>query len=201
MSLLAQLSSLTLVGTVFIDGWNAQNFRPLSMSIALGGAGGVAGVGGADLDPLLEVGGHIIGELLLRRHFEIVISLFDGFEKQAAIAIAGDDCRPGVAPFADAFPGIEPESSLDLLGGGCMAGVAFADQNGADTLLEEGRLFRRGSGFGLGLLRGGRLRAGELGADHPKESKTGDILHVNHRTARIGNYLGYLTITRARGVG
>ncbi len=80
MSLRGQAASLTSGGGVFFGGWKAQNLRPFSMSIShlrdLGG--GVARVGGAHRDPLLEVGDHRVGELvLLGRHRLHVFRVLD----------------------------------------------------------------------------------------------------------------------------
>jgi hypothetical protein len=59
----------------------------------------VARIGRPHLDPADEVGNHLRRQLLLRRHFQRFV--LDGCDQQAVLDLAGNDCRPALAPCAD----------------------------------------------------------------------------------------------------
>ena len=162
MAPFGQDASLTAGGSARFGGWNDQNLRPFSMSISYLTtlAGPSRGSGGAEGDPLLEVGDHLVGEFLLGRHLQLIFGLLDGLDEQALLGVAGDEGRAVVAALAEPFAGVQGQAAANLLGALGVAAVALADQHGADVLLEEGELFRRrlaglGRGLGVQFGRGG----------------------------------------------
>ena len=68
----------------------------------------------------------------------------DRLEEQALLGLAGDDGRPAVAALEQAVAVIDAQAALGV-GVGGVAGVAVADQERPDLLLEERhRRFARG---------------------------------------------------------
>ena len=103
----------------------------------------VARVGCPHRHPALEVGDHLVGQLLLGRHLEVVVLVADRLDQQALLEVARHDRGAEVAPLADALPRVEHEVRLDLLGRRGVALVAVLDQHRADLRLEERELLRR----------------------------------------------------------
>jgi len=106
--------------------------------------GGIARVGSAHGDPLLEIGDDLAAQLLLGRHLEIFLGVvLEPLDKQALRRLARNDGRSGVASLEQAAAAIERQSPLDLLGRRRVAGIALLDQHRPDLLLKESDLVCR----------------------------------------------------------
>ena len=100
----------------------------------------VARIGRADFHPLLEVGDHLGGELVLLRrhgHVGILVLVAHGDEEQALLGLAGDDGGAAVAAFEHRFCGVEQQAALDFLAAGAVAFVATLHEDGPDFFLEK----------------------------------------------------------------
>ena len=114
MSDRGQAVSLTAGGFTISGGWNAQNCRPFSTSIA----GRLrrrraARVGRAHLDPLLEVGDDRAGSRPSAAS-EAIVRVADRGDQQAFVGFARHDRRAGVAPLAQALAAVDQEAAFDF---------------------------------------------------------------------------------------
>ena len=116
----------------------------------LAGRGGRSGranarVGRALANPFGEVREDAGVELCaVLGHLECRVRVAESLEQQAGVGLAGDDGRAGRAAFEQAVAGVEDEAGLFLRGG--VALVTLGGEHGADVLLEELDLSRRGRG-------------------------------------------------------
>ena len=82
-------------------------------------------VGGAHLDPGLEVRDDRVRELPLGGHPELLVAVADRADEQALVGLAGHDRRAGVAALAEALAAVETEPAPQLLGGARVALAAL----------------------------------------------------------------------------
>ena len=106
-------------------------------------------VGRADLDPALEVGDHVVGQLRSAQgHPEVETRVPHRPQQEAAARLARLDGGAPHAAFEHASAVVQPKSAFRDLRA-VVAGVAVLDQDRADLLLEELEIlrgeFRRGS--------------------------------------------------------
>ena len=147
----------------------------------------VARIGRAHLHPGLEVGDHRVGQLLLRRHLEVLILVVDRLDEQTFLRIARDDRRPQVAPLAHPCARVEEQVAAQLLGLGGMALVALLDQDRPDSRFEEGDALRcrrllRGGGRGLLRLDPFIVRGRQTSARRAANQQAQKCDHSTHGT-------------------
>src|SRR5688500_13826788 len=123
--------------------------------------GAVPRVGSAVADPLLEVGGHVVGQLAARRHLQLRVA--DRLKEQALRGVAWNQSGAAVAAGAERVAGVEPQAAFDLVRLFGMALVAVLDQHRADLLLEEVDLLARRFGS---VGRGGQKQPQSEGEQH-----------------------------------
>ena len=66
-----------------------------------------ARVGRTHPHPLLEGRDRLVGQFLLGRHAQAVISVVQRLDQEALVRLARHDCRPRIAAGAEAFTGVE----------------------------------------------------------------------------------------------
>ena len=127
-----------------------------------------AGVGGAHLDPFLEVCDHVLGKLPLGRHFEPLV--LDRLDQQALVGMLRRDHLARVASFTQAVMRVKNEMPFGLGDVPRVALVAVVHQDRPDFLFEEIDAFLRGARFGRA---GGRTPRSDLGLRSSCHSETG----------------------------
>ena len=137
----------------------------------LGGDGlAVPWIGGAQLDPLLEVGHDRRGQLGLRWHLEPVV--FQRRHQQALLGLSRYHPGAGFSSLADPRPRVDLEPTLEHLVRGRLGRVtlvAVADQHRADLRFKEVQSLAIGGRLVGGRGGGGQKQSDENRADgcHP----------------------------------
>jgi hypothetical protein len=141
------------------DGWRRTAHRLVGPKLALrdcvAGADrssecrrrGYSGIGQAHADPSLEVADLVRLQILLWRHFEVVVDPVNGPDEEAVFGLSEHGGGPGIATGQDGRPRVEQESAFSLGLFGAVAFVAIGDEDGPDALLEELESCR-GNAFG-----------------------------------------------------
>ena len=95
-------------------------------------------IGSTHLNPFAQNFDMFFGELLFRRHFNIVVGVSHRLVEKAVFRIAGDDRGTQFTALEQSIAGIDEEVALGFAGFDRMAFVAGLDENGANLALEKG---------------------------------------------------------------